>query len=51
MSMQMGADDYVQKPNFDAERKVQALLRRTYEYLHKEIGVFKFRDAVFDFKN
>ena len=52
MSMQMGADDYVQKPfNFEVlNAKVQALLRRTYEYQHKEIDVFIFRDAVFDFK-
>lgn len=52
MSMQMGADDYVQKPfNFEVlNAKVQALIRRTYEYQHKEISVFKFRDAVFDFK-
>lgn len=52
MSMQMGADDYVQKPfNFEVlNAKVQALLRRTYEYQHKKIDVFKFRDAVFDFK-
>ncbi len=52
MSMQMGADDYVQKPfNFEVlNAKVQALLRRTYEYQHKEIDVFKFRSAVFDFK-
>lgn len=52
MSMQMGADDYVQKPfNFEVlNAKVQALLRRTYEYQHKDISVFKFRDAVFDFK-
>ena len=52
MSMQMGADDYVQKPfNFEVlNAKVQALLRRTYEYQHKEIDIFKFRDAVFDFK-
>ncbi|CAM4145460.1 response regulator transcription factor [Jeotgalicoccus halotolerans] len=52
MSMQMGADDYVQKPfNFEVlNAKVQALLRRTYEYQHKEIDIFKFRDGVFDFK-
>lgn len=52
MSMQMGADDYVQKPfNFEVlNAKVQALLRRTYEYQNKEIDVFKFRNAVFDFK-
>lgn len=52
MSMQMGADDYVQKPfNFEVlNAKVQALIRRTYEYQHKDISVFKFRNAVFDFK-
>lgn len=52
MSMQMGADDYVQKPfNFEVlNAKVQALLRRTYEYRDKELDVFKFRNAVFDFK-
>lgn len=52
MSMQMGADDYVQKPfNFEVlNAKVQALLRRTYEYQNKALDVFKFRNAVFDFK-
>lgn len=52
MSMQMGADDYVQKPfNFEVlNAKVQALLRRTYEYQNKELDIFKFRNAVFDFK-
>lgn len=52
MSMQMGADDYVHKPfNFEVlNAKVQALLRRTYEYQNKELDVFKFRNAVFDFK-
>ncbi|CEA00849.1 Response regulator protein GraR [Jeotgalicoccus saudimassiliensis] len=52
MSMQMGADDYVQKPfNFEVlNAKVQALLRRTYEYQHTEINVLKFREAVVDFK-
>ena len=52
MSMQMGADDYVQKPfNFEVlNAKVQALLRRTYEYQDKVLDVFKFRNAVFDFK-
>lgn len=52
MSMQMGADDYVQKPfNFEVlNAKVQALLRRTYEYKAKDVSVFKYRDAVFDFK-
>ncbi len=52
MSMQMGADDYVQKPfNFEVlNAKVQALLRRTYEYQNKDIDAFKFRNAVFDFR-
>lgn len=52
MSMQMGADDYVQKPfNFEVlNAKVQALLRRTYEYQNKGLDVFKFRNALFDFK-
>lgn len=52
MSMQMGADDFVQKPfNFEVlVAKVQAMLRRAYEYQNQSIDVFKFRDAVFNFK-
>ena len=52
MSMQMGADDYVQKPfNFEVlNAKVQALLRRTYEYKATDVIVYKYRNAVFDFK-
>ncbi|SDC23654.1 two-component system, OmpR family, bacitracin resistance response regulator BceR [Pelagirhabdus alkalitolerans] len=52
MSMQLGSDDYVQKPfNFDVlVAKVQALLRRAYQYQNQEINVTKFRDAVIDFK-
>lgn len=52
MSMQMGADDYVQKPfNFEVLiAKVQALLRRAYEYQNQDMNVFKFRNAVFNFK-
>ncbi len=52
MSMQMGSDDYIQKPfNFDVlVAKVQALLRRTYEYQNQVMDVIKFRDAVFDFR-
>ena len=52
MSMQMGADDYVQKPfNFEVlNAKVQALLRRTYEYTATDVSVYKYRNAVFDFK-
>lgn len=37
--------------NFEVlNAKVQALLRRTYEYKAKDVSVFKYRDAVFDFK-
>lgn len=52
MSMQLGSDDYVIKPfNFDVlKAKVEALLRRTYEYQTQELDVFKFRGAIFDFK-
>ncbi|UJL47165.1 response regulator transcription factor [Virgibacillus sp. NKC19-16] len=52
MSMQMGSDDYIQKPfNFDVlVAKVQALLRRVYQYQNQDIDVVRFRDAVFDFK-
>lgn len=52
MGMQLGADDYVQKPfNFDVlKAKVEALIRRSYEYHPQALDVFKFRDAIFDFK-
>lgn len=52
MGMQLGADDYIQKPfHFDVlKAKVEALIRRTYEYRPQAIDVFKFREAVFDFK-
>ncbi|KIH70617.1 response regulator transcription factor [Salinicoccus roseus] len=52
MSMQMGSDDYIQKPfNFEVlVAKVQALLRRAYQYRQQEVDVVGFRDAVFDFK-
>lgn len=52
MSMQMGSDDYIQKPfDFDVlVAKVQALLRRTYEYQNQNMDVARFREAVFDFK-
>lgn len=52
MGMQLGGDDYVQKPfNFDVlKAKVEALIRRTYEYHPQALDVFKFRDSVFDFK-
>lgn len=52
MSMQLGSDDYIQKPfHFDVlVAKVQALLRRTYQYQNKEMDVVRFREAVVDFK-
>ncbi|WP_271401880.1 response regulator transcription factor [Salinicoccus roseus] len=52
MSMQMGSDDYIQKPfNFEVlVAKVQALLRRAYQYRQQDVDVVGFRDAVFDFK-
>lgn len=52
MGMQLGADDYVQKPfHFDVlKAKVEALIRRTYEYQSQALDVFRFREAVFDFK-
>ncbi|GAB3057366.1 response regulator transcription factor GraR/ApsR [Salinicoccus sesuvii] len=52
MSMQMGSDDYIQKPfNFDVlVAKIDALLRRTYQYQNQALDVVHFRDAVFDFK-
>ncbi|SDN63901.1 response regulator transcription factor [Alkalicoccus daliensis] len=52
MSMQLGSDDYIQKPfNFDVlVAKVQALLRRTYQYQNQGMDAVRFRDAVFDFK-
>ncbi|EXJ23877.1 Two-component response regulator BceR [Alkalibacterium sp. AK22] len=52
MSMQMGSDDYIQKP-FDFEvlvAKIQALLRRTYQYQNQSMDSVHFREAVFDFK-
>lgn len=52
MSMQMGSDDYIQKPfNFEVlVAKIQALLRRAYQYREQGMDVVGFRDAVFDFK-
>ncbi|TVP89799.1 response regulator transcription factor [Alkalibacterium sp.] len=52
MSMQMGSDDYIQKPfDFDVlVAKIQALLRRTYQYQNQSMDSVHFREAVFDFK-
>ncbi|MGG2104470.1 response regulator transcription factor [Lysinibacillus pakistanensis] len=51
MSMQMGADDFVQKP-FHMEvllAKVQAILRRTYDYIEESLDVTRFNSAVIDY--
>lgn len=51
MAMQMGADDYVQKPfHMDVLRsKVQALLRRTYDYQEVKEANNQFHDAQVDY--
>lgn len=51
MAMQMGADDFVQKP-FHMEvllAKVQAVLRRTYDYIGESMDVTRFNGAVIDY--
>ncbi|MFJ7733033.1 response regulator transcription factor [Lysinibacillus sp. NPDC097231] len=51
MAMQMGADDFVQKP-FHMEvllAKVQAILRRTYDYVEETMDVTRFNGAVIDY--
>ncbi|KMY33988.1 PhoB family transcriptional regulator [Lysinibacillus xylanilyticus] len=51
MAMQMGADDFVQKP-FHMEvllAKVQAILRRTYDYIEESMDVTQFNGAVIDY--
>lgn len=51
MAMQMGADDFVQKP-FHMEvllAKLQALLRRTYDYAEETLDVAHWQNAVVDY--
>ncbi len=51
MAMQMGADDFVQKP-FHMEvllAKVQALFRRTYDYKEQPIEVLRWNGAMIDY--
>ncbi|MBE5086119.1 response regulator transcription factor [Lysinibacillus sp. RSDA_15] len=51
MAMQMGADDFIQKP-FHMEvllAKAQAILRRTYDYVEAKMDVTRFNDAVIDY--
>ncbi len=52
MAMQMGADDYVQKP-FHADvlrAKVQALVRRTYAYRDETTDVLEWNGGLLDLK-
>ncbi|WEA39229.1 response regulator transcription factor [Lysinibacillus fusiformis] len=51
MAMQMGADDFIQKP-FHMEvllAKAQAILRRTYDYVEAKMDVTRFNEAVIDY--
>ncbi|WP_128893785.1 response regulator transcription factor [Longirhabdus pacifica] len=52
MSMQLGADDYLQKPfHFDVLiAKIQAILRRTYNYNAEDVALRTWRGAKIDFE-
>lgn len=52
MSMQLGADDYIQKPfHFDVLiAKIQAVLRRTYNYNTDEISLKTWNGATVDYE-
>ena len=53
MAMNLGADDYVQKPfNMDVLlAKIQAILRRTYTYEEASSDVIEWNDAIIDLKS
>jgi OmpR family two-component system bacitracin resistance response regulator BceR len=53
MAMNLGADDYVQKPfNMDVLlAKIQAILRRTYTYEEASTDVVEWNEALIDLKN
>ena len=49
MAMNMGADDYLTKP-FDLAfvlAKIQALLRRSYQYTHQQVQTFSLGEVTF----
>lgn len=51
MAMQMGADDFIQKP-FHMEvllAKVQAILRRTYDYVEEQSEITRWNGATVDY--
>ncbi|MED4224047.1 response regulator transcription factor [Neobacillus cucumis] len=50
MSMQLGADDFIQKPfHFDVLiAKIQAILRRVYNYNHEQITIKTWLNATID---
>jgi len=53
MAMNLGADDYVQKPfNMDVLlAKIQALLRRTYTYEEASSDLIEWNEAIIDLKS
>lgn len=53
MSMQLGADDYIQKPfHFDVLiAKIQAILRRVYDYSTAPRELITWRHATIDYEN